>query len=87
MFDATPDYGRAIQWQAEQIEQERLERGEHAAQVYAEMRDLFYSAAMRLPPLPPEEKAEYERGPSPWPAVLLITATLVVWALVTCTAN
>ncbi len=41
---------------------------------------------MRLPPLPPEERAEYERGPSPWPAVLLITATLVVWALVICTA-
>ena len=47
MFDSTPDYGRAIQWQAEQIEQERLERLERAAQVYAEMRDLFYSAAMR----------------------------------------
>ena len=47
MFDTTPDYGRAIQWQAEQIEQERLERLERAAQVYAEMRDLFYSAAMR----------------------------------------
>ena len=43
--------------------------------------------AMRLPPLPPEEKAEYERGPSPWPAVLFITATLVVWALIICTAN
>ena len=42
--------------------------------------------AMRLPPLPPEEKAEYERGPSPWPAVLLITATLVVLALIICTA-
>ena len=41
---------------------------------------------MRLPPLPPEERAEYERGPSPWPAVLLITATMVVWALVICTA-
>lgn len=37
---------------------------------------------MRLPPLPPEEKAEYERGPSHWPAVLFITATLAVWALV-----
>ena len=37
---------------------------------------------MHLPPLPPEEKSEYERGPSPWPAVLFITATLVVWALV-----
>ena len=42
---------------------------------------------MHLPPLPPEEKAEYERGPSPWPAVLLITATLVVWALIICTAT
>ena len=42
---------------------------------------------MRLPPLPPEEKAEYERGPSHWPAVLFITATLVVWALIICTAN
>lgn len=37
---------------------------------------------MHLPPLPPEEKAEYERGPSHWPAVLFITATLAVWALV-----
>ena len=58
MFEAEPDYGQIIQWQA-----------------------------MRLPPLPPEEKAEYERGPSPWPAVLLITATLVVLALIICTAT
>ena len=42
---------------------------------------------MNLPPLPPEEKAEYERGPSPWPAVLIIAATLVVLALIICTAN
>ena len=47
MFDATPDYGRIIQWQAEQIEQARLKRGEYAAQVYATLRDLFYSAALR----------------------------------------
>ena len=46
MFDETPDYGRAIQWQAEQIEQARLERGEYAAQVYAALRGLFYSAAL-----------------------------------------
>ena len=42
---------------------------------------------MNLPPLPPEEKAEYERGPSPWPAVLIIAATLVVLALIICTAT
>lgn len=47
MFDSTPDYGQIIQWQAEQIEQARLERGEYAAQVYATLRDLFYSAALR----------------------------------------
>ena len=46
MLSAKPDYGQIIQWQAEQIEQERLERGEHAAQVYAEMRYHFYSAAL-----------------------------------------
>ena len=28
--------------------------------------------------LPPEERAEYERGPSPWPAVIVIWAALVL---------
>ena len=47
MIDATPDYGRTIQWLADQIEQERLERGEYAARTHKELRDLFYSAALR----------------------------------------
>ena len=47
MFDATPDYGRIIQWKAEQIEQARLERGEHAARTHKELRGLFFLAAMR----------------------------------------
>ena len=36
----------------------------------------------RLPPMPPEMKAEYDRGPSPIPAVLAIVGGLAALALV-----
>ena len=34
-----------------------------------------------LPAMSPEERAEYERGPSPWPAVIAIGGVLVLWVL------
>lgn len=47
MFDETPDYARTLRWLADQIAQERLERGEHAARTHKELRGLFFLAALR----------------------------------------
>ena len=34
-----------------------------------------------LPHMSPEEKAEYDRGPSPIPAVIAVLAVLVLWGV------
>ena len=47
MLETTPDYGRVIQERAAQEEQARQDHNEEAGRVFAVLRALFYSSALR----------------------------------------
>lgn len=47
MLDTTPDYGPHIQKRAAQEEQARQDLNEEAGRVYAALRGLFYTSALR----------------------------------------